>query len=70
MAKATPMKRLERWCTKNHVTYEDLAKRLGVSSPSISHYVAGRNRPSAENLAKLSEITGISASDLLARDPA
>lgn len=65
MAKATKMLRLERWITENDVTYEDLAKRLGVTSPAIFHYIEGRNRPSAEKLVKLSEITGISCAELL-----
>lgn len=68
MAKATKMARLERWLTENHVTYEDLAKRLGVTSPAIFHYIEGRNRPNAEKLVKLSEITGISCADLLLPD--
>lgn len=68
MAKATKMIRLERWLTENDVTYEDLAKRLGVTSPAIFHYIEGRNRPSAEKLVKLSEITGISCAELLGPD--
>lgn len=68
MAKATKMLRLERWLTENDVTYEDLARRLGVTSPAIFHYIEGRNRPSAEKLVKLSEITGISCAELLAVD--
>lgn len=65
MAKATKMIRLEQWLTENDVTYEDLAKRLGVTSPAIFHYIEGRNRPNAEKLVKLSEITGISCAELL-----
>lgn len=68
MAKATKMARLERWITENDVTYEDLAKRLGVTSPAIFHYIEGRNRPSAEKLVLLSEITGIPCAELLAAD--
>lgn len=68
MAKATKMLRLEQWLTDNDVTYEDLAKRLGVTSPAIFHYIEGRNRPSAERLVRLSEITGIPCAELLATD--
>jgi transcriptional regulator with XRE-family HTH domain len=70
MAKANKMIRLEQWLTENDVTYEDLAKRLDVTSPAIFHYIKGRNRPSAEMLVRLSEITGISCADLLANDGA
>lgn len=65
MAKATKMLRLEQWVTENDVTYEDLARRLGVTSPAIFHYIEGRNRPSADKLVKLSEITGIPCADLM-----
>lgn len=64
------MTRLEQWLTDNDVTYEDLAERLGVTSPAIFHYIKGRNRPSADKLVKLSEITGIPAGELLAAEAA
>lgn len=70
MANATPMTRLEKWLTENHVTYEDLAERLGVTSPAIFHYIKGRNRPSADKLVKLAQITGIPAGDLIAAEAA
>jgi transcriptional regulator with XRE-family HTH domain len=66
MPTATKMVRLEKWLTENKVTYQDLATRLGVTEGAVHHYVAGRNRPKAETLVKLSEITGISPGDLLA----
>jgi transcriptional regulator with XRE-family HTH domain len=70
MAKATKMILLERWITENDVTYEELAKRLGVTSPAIFHYIEGRNAPSAANLVRLSEITGIPCADLISADEA
>lgn len=70
MANATPMTRLEHWLTENDVTYEELAEKLGVSSPAIFHYVRGRNRPTAANLVKISEITGIPCNDLISSEVA
>ena len=64
------MHRLERWLTENHVTYEYLAGKLGVTSPAIFHYVEGRNLPSAKNLVRLSEITGIPCGELLSEEAA
>lgn len=64
------MTRLERWLTENDVTYEDLADRLGVTSPAIFHYIAGRNRPSADKLVRLSQITGIPAGELISVEAA
>ncbi len=66
MAKANHKSRLGRWLTESGVTYEELAEQLGVTPPAVLHYVAGRNRPSAETLLKLSEITGIPPGELLA----
>ncbi len=65
MSKATKMTVLADWLTENEVTYAELAEKLGVTEPAIHHYIAGRNRPSAETLVKLSEITGISGRALL-----
>ncbi len=64
------MTRLEQWLTENDVTYEELAEQLGVSSPAIFHYIRGRNRPTADNLVKLSEITGIPCSELISSEVA
>jgi transcriptional regulator with XRE-family HTH domain len=68
MSKATPMPRLERWITENRVTYAALAESLGVTEAAIFHYVKGRNRPNAQNLVRLSEITGITCGELLSSD--
>jgi transcriptional regulator with XRE-family HTH domain len=66
MLKANKDTRLGRWLTQNNVTYAQLAERLGVTEAALYHYVKGRNKPSAENLLKLAEITGIAAGELLA----
>lgn len=70
MAKAKKMRRLGKWLTENHVTYAELAEKLGVTEAAIYHYVDGRNLPGAKNLVKLSEITGITCSELLPEEAA
>ena len=65
MTIATPMTRLERWVAENDVTYDQLAKQVGVTTPALYHYVRGRNKPSAQNLVKLSQITGIPCEELM-----
>lgn len=67
-AMAKKMHRLEKWITENQLTYPLVAERLGVTEAAVYHYVAGRNRPSADMLVKLSEITGISCSELLSEE--
>lgn len=70
MAKAKKMRRLARWLTENHVTYPQLAELMGLTEAAISHYVEGRNLPSAKNLVRLSEITGIPCVELLPEEVA
>lgn len=66
MLKANKDTRLGRWLTENDVTYAQLAERLGVTEAAIYHYVAGRNKPNADKLLRLSEITEIPPAELLA----
>lgn len=70
MRKPKKMRRLGNWITENRKTYSEVADLLGVTEAAIYHYVDGRNLPSAKNLVKLSEITGIPCSELLPEEAA
>lgn len=70
MRKPKKMVRLGKWITDNEKSYPWLAEELGVTEAAIYHYVDGRNLPSARNLVRLSEITGIPCSELLPEEAA
>lgn len=38
----------------------DIVKRTSISKVAMSHYMSGRNRPSAENLSELASVLGVS----------
>jgi|GEM_PF-5177596 len=69
METKTAMPGLVRWLSDSGTTQDQLAGKLGVTAPAISHYVTGRHRPSLDRLLALSRITGLSIDDLLGRTP-
>lgn len=57
--------RLQRLRNKAGFSQVEIAKRLGVSAPSISSWEKGRVRPKRGRIVKLAAILGVPASDLL-----
>lgn len=57
--------RLQRLRAKVGLSQAEVAKRIGVSAPSISSWEKGRARPKRGRMAKLAAILGVPASDLL-----
>ncbi|MBU0876790.1 MAG: helix-turn-helix domain-containing protein [Alphaproteobacteria bacterium] len=57
--------RLQRFRTKAGLSQAEVAKRLGVSAPSISGWEKGRARPKRGRLVKLAALLGVPTSDLL-----
>lgn len=51
------------------INQRDMAARLGISQPHVSHFERGRTRVHAELLAKLAEILEVSADELLGLRP-
>jgi transcriptional regulator with XRE-family HTH domain len=51
-------KALIAWRDKNGVTQEELARRVGCSKQSISHYETGRGYPSVETMDAISREIG------------
>ena len=42
-----------------------LAKKIGVSEVTLSHWVKGKSHPSKNNLEKLSEVLNVDVADLI-----
>lgn len=55
--KSRPMK-LSDWLTETGVTQAELAARTGLSEPTISRLVLGRNRPSWKAIDAIRRETG------------
>ncbi len=58
-------RRLQRLRTKAGLHQAEVAKRMGVSAPSVSSWEKGRARPKRGRIAKLAAILGVQTSDLL-----
>lgn len=54
---------------KAGITQEELAEQMDVSRQTISRWETGATRPSADNLARLSQLLGIPADALLGVEP-
>lgn len=64
------MKKLRAWMDVYNVSQSELARRMSVSQPTVWAWINGESMPSIENIRRLSELTGISASDLIACEQA
>lgn len=60
------MERLKQYLEAEEISQAELARRMGVSQPTVWEWLNGQTLPSAKRLQKLSELTGISINDLLA----
>ncbi|HEV2597406.1 helix-turn-helix domain-containing protein [Sphingopyxis sp.] len=61
--------RLQRFRTDAGLNQADIAKRMGVSAPSVSSWENGRARPKHDRMAKLAAILGVETADLLEDAP-
>jgi len=59
------MERLRQYLDDESVSQTELARRLGVKQPTVWEWLNGESSPSAENLQKLSRVTGVSIDELL-----
>ncbi len=61
------MHRLREYLESNQISQTELAKRVGVSQPTVWGWLSGESLPSATTLKKLASATGMSVDDLLDR---
>lgn len=59
------MDRLKQYLEDEGMTQIELAKRIGVTQPTVWEWLNHESYPSVENLRKLSRTTGISIDELL-----
>jgi transcriptional regulator with XRE-family HTH domain len=59
--------RLREWRLKRDLTQEELARKAGVPTISVSHFETGHRFPNAESLRRLADALGVSADYLLGR---
>ena len=53
------------WRVRKGLTQEQLAKKMGVSAPTIHYWENGTTMPSGKNLQMLASVFGISADDII-----
>lgn len=61
------MERLREYMTERKLTQGELATLLGVSQPTVSDWISGKMKPSADRLIEISERTGLTVDELLKR---
>ena len=62
------MRKLKEWLTANNHSQEWLARQLGVTQGAVSHWITGRMTPTADNLVKMSDVTGLTLDQLMDRE--
>ena len=63
------MERLREYMTSSGLTQAELARRLGVSQPTVSDWLSGNIKPTVRRLLTISKKTGISVDELLKGSP-
>jgi transcriptional regulator with XRE-family HTH domain len=58
---------LAQWFERSGHTQRAIAERLGVTEAHLSRLISGERQPSLPLAVKISELTGVPASDLLSR---
>lgn len=58
-------KRLSEAITRSGLTRKEVAEKIGVSQPTVSHYVSGSKMPSLETFANLCRALDLDANDVL-----
>lgn len=63
------MDRLREYMEQHGLTQYELAKRLGVSQPTVCDWINGNFTPTAKRLLLISKRTGLSVDELLKGTP-
>ncbi len=63
------MSALREWRKAENITLEDMAVRFGVSVGSLSRIERGEQWPDREFFERMTEITGLSADDVISTLP-
>jgi transcriptional regulator with XRE-family HTH domain len=63
------MEALKRYLDDSKTSQAELAKRVGVTQPTVWEWIHGKSKPSADRLVALADATGMSIDDLLATPP-
>lgn len=58
-------KRLAEQIKQSGISQTELAKRLGIAQPTISHYLKGDKMPALDTLANLCIILDLDANEIL-----
>ena len=64
------MDALKQYMALTKMSNAELAKRLGVSRMSLIQWLAGRTVPTAANIRRIHEVTGLSLEDLVPKEAA
>lgn len=59
------MDRLKQYLDDEKMSQAEFARMFGVKQPTVWEWLNGHSSPTAENLQKLSRMTGISIDELL-----
>lgn len=59
------MERLKQYLEENSISQTEIAREVGVKQPTVWEWINGESLPSAENLQKLSRVTGLTIDALL-----
>lgn len=59
------MERLKQYLNSQEISQTELARRVGVSQPTVWGWLAGESLPAATTLKKLALVTGLSVDELL-----
>jgi transcriptional regulator with XRE-family HTH domain len=62
------MNRLNRWIKENGYTYGEAGAFSGWSAERMRRYAKGHRRPSCDDLAKIMQLTGLTADELMFGD--
>ena len=62
-----PMRNLKAFMKRRGLTQARLAELMGVSQPTVWHWLNGTKHPSPENFCKLADLTGMTTDELFDR---
>lgn len=64
------MKRLKTYMRKHRISQSELARRLDVKQPTVWAWINGTKMPTASNLVRIADETGLTVDSLLDRKAA